>query len=146
MFCTVALLLSTLHIPAEVKGKKVALQDLPPAVYQTVQGLIAGAEMKGLSQEKENGRTVYEVETVKNGKTRDALIDTTGRILELEESTTLSEVPGPVKTAIEKAAGNGKITKIETITRGHSVRYEAIITKAGRSSELTFTGDGSIVQ
>lgn len=66
MFFTIVLLIAALHIPAEDKEGKVALKDLPAAAQKKVQELIAGVEMKGLSQEKENGRTVYEVETVKN--------------------------------------------------------------------------------
>jgi uncharacterized membrane protein YkoI len=125
--------------------KKVALKDLPAAAQKAVQDLIKGAELKGLSQEEENGKTVYEVETIKNGKSRDAVIDATGAILELEEETTLNEIPGPSKAAIEKAAANGKVAKVEVVTKGNSKTYEAAITKAGKKSEIKVTTDGSIV-
>jgi uncharacterized membrane protein YkoI len=144
--CTIVLFLLGSGIFAEEKEKKVALKNLPPAVQKSVQDLIKGAELKGLSQEEENGKTIYEVETIKNGKTRDALIDAAGAILEIEEGTTLNEIPGPAKAAIEKAATGGKVTKVETVTKGGVTNYEAIITKSGKNSEIKVKADGSIIK
>ena len=144
--CAIALLLSLSSIFAEEKETKVALKDLPPAAQKAVQNLIKGAELKGLSKEEENGKTVYEIETLKNGKTRDALIDASGAVLEIEEGTTLNEIPGPAKIAIEKAATGGKITKVETVTKGGDITYEAAIKKAGKSSEIKVKADGSIIK
>ncbi len=144
--CVIALLLSVSSIFAEEKETKVALKDLPPAAQKAVQNLIKGAELKGLSKEEENGKTVYEVETLKNGKTRNALIDAGGAILEIEESTDLNEIPGPAKIAIEKASAGGKITKVETVTKGGATTYEAAIKKAGKSSEIKLKADGSKIK
>jgi len=143
LFFTAALLVTTFSLRAE---ENVSLKDLPPAAQKTVQDLIRGAEMKGLSKEKANGHIVYEVETIKNGKTRDALVAANGTILEIEEGTTLNEIPEPAKTAIEKAAANGKITKIEIITKGNSVSYEAVIRKTGKNSEIQVKADGSLIK
>jgi uncharacterized membrane protein YkoI len=141
--CAVALLFLASGISAE---KKVALKDLPPAAQKAVQDLIKGAELKGLSQEVENGQTLYEAETIKNGKTRDVVIDATGAVLEIEEGTTLNEIPAPAKAAIEKAAAGGKVTKVEIVTKGKSTNYEAAITKAGKNSEIKVAADGSIIK
>jgi uncharacterized membrane protein YkoI len=102
--------------------------------------------MKSLSKEEENAQTVYEVETIKNGKSRDILIDASGSVLEVEESVTLNEIPGPAKTAIEKAATGGKITKLETVTKDGVTNYEAAIEKADKSSEIKVMANGSIVK
>jgi uncharacterized membrane protein YkoI len=129
-----------------IAEEKVALKDLPAAAQKTVQDLIKGAALKGLSKEADKGKTVYEVETIKNGKTRDALIDEGGVILEIEESTTLNEIPGPAKATFEKAATGGKVTKVETITQNGVTNYEAVITKAGKSSEIKVSANGSIIK
>ena len=128
------------------REKKVALKDLPPAAQKTVQEQLKGAEFKGLSQETEQGKTVYELETVVKGKTRDILIDANGSILEIEEATTLDAIPAPARAAIEKAATGGKIKTVETVTKGGKVYYEAAITKAGKGSELQVTADGAIIK
>jgi uncharacterized membrane protein YkoI len=131
---------------AEEKEAKVAIKDLPQAAQKAVQDLIKGAELKGLSKEEENGKTVYEVETIKNGKIRDVVIDAAGAILEIEEGTTLNDIPVPAKAAIEKAATGGKITKVETVTKGGVTNYEAAITKSGKNSEIKVKADGSIIK
>jgi uncharacterized membrane protein YkoI len=143
MFCMLILFLSTAGTTAE---KKVQLKDLPPAAQKFVQDLIRGAELKGLSQEEENGKIVYEIETIKNGKARDILIDSSGSVLESEEATTLDEIPVPAKAAIEKAAVEGKITRVETVTRKDITHYEAVITKAGKKSEIKVAADGSTIK
>ena len=61
------------------------MKDLPPAVQQSVQAQTAGAQIKGFSKETEKGKTVYEVETLVNGKTRDITLDATGAVVELDE-------------------------------------------------------------
>jgi|WetSurMetagenome_2_1015567.scaffolds.fasta_scaffold592793_1 uncharacterized membrane protein YkoI len=143
--CTIALLLAS-GIFAEEKEEKIALKDMPPAAQKAVQDLIKGAKLQGLSKEEENGKTVYEIETIKNGKKRDVLIDAAGAILEIEEGTTLYEIPGPAKAAIEKAATGGRVTRVETVTIGGVTDYEAAITKAGNNSEIKVKADGSIIK
>ena len=63
---------------------KVKMTDLPLAVQAAVKEQTKTATLVGLSKEKERGKTVYEVETKMNGKTRDLLIDATGAIVEIE--------------------------------------------------------------
>ena len=36
------------------------------------------ATLKGVSEEKENGKTVYELESMIDGRTRDVMIDSAG--------------------------------------------------------------------
>jgi uncharacterized membrane protein YkoI len=137
-------LLTTLTAVALLAGAaetKVKLADLPVQVQKTVQEQTKNAELKGLSKEVENGKTFYEIETIVNGKSRDLLVDPSGKIIELEEATTLESVPAAVKAAL---APKGKILKIETVTRGKAVSYEAVVSKNGKKSEIAVEADGTI--
>jgi uncharacterized membrane protein YkoI len=137
-------LLTTLTAVALLAGAaetKVKLADLPAQVQKTVQEQTKNAELKGLSKEVENGKTFYEIETIVNGKSRDLLVDPSGKIIELEEATTLESVPAAVKAAL---APKGKILKIETVTRGKAVSYEAVVSKNGKKSEIAVEADGTI--
>jgi uncharacterized membrane protein YkoI len=137
-------ILATISILAGVgiaAEKKVKLADLPAPVQKTVQEQTKNAELKGLSEEVENGKTFYEIETIVNGKSRDLLVDPTGRIVELEEATTFESVPAAVKAAL---APKGKILKIETVTKGGAVSYEAVVSKNGKKSEIAVEADGAI--
>ena len=122
--------------------KPIKMKDVPPAVQKAVHEHTKGAELKGLSKEVENGKAFYEVETVVNGHSRDLLLDKTGTVVEVEEGVALDSIPAPVKSAIEKAAGS-KITKVEMVTKGPTVSYEAAITKTGKKVEVAVNPDGS---
>jgi hypothetical protein len=53
-------------------------------------------------------------------------------------------LPDAVKTGFTKAAGNGKISKVETVTEGGVVKYEAAL-KGGRYKEITVDTSGKLV-
>ena len=126
--------------------KKVKIENLPPAVQKTVKQEIQNATLVGLSSEVEKGKTVYELETKKpNGQTRDLMIDTAGAIFSVEEEVGLESIPAAAKSAIEKAAKGGRVTRVETVTEGKVVTYEAAITKSGKKSSITVKSDGGIV-
>ena len=123
---------------------KVTLESLPPAVQATVKQETKTATLAGLSKEKEKGKTAYEVETMVNGKSRDLVLDEKGTILEVEEEIDIATLPAAAKAAIEKKAAGGKITKVEKLTAGTAVSYEAAITgKSGKKSEVGVNADGS---
>ena len=123
--------------------KTVKMADLPPAVQKAVQEQTQGATLQGISKEKENGKTQYEVETVSNGLTRDMMIDASGAVTSVEQEVKLDSLPAPAKAAIEKRAGSGKIVKVETVTKGQSVTYEAAVKKGLKTSEFSVNADGS---
>jgi uncharacterized membrane protein YkoI len=139
----VTLALAAAAIAAETK---VQMKDLPPAVQQAVQAQAAGGQIKGLSKETEKGKTVYEAETMVNGKSRDISFDATGAVVEIEEQAALDSIPAAAKVAIEKKTIGGRIKTVETVTKGSTVVYEAEYTKGGKSHEFQVRADGSDVK
>ena len=130
--------------PIFADEKKIQSKDLPPAVQKAVPAETKGAEIKGYNQETEKGKTFYEVETMLNGKSRDLLFDASGALVEVEEEVALDSIPSAAKAAIEKRAASGKVNKVESVTKGQSVSYEAAITtKTGKRSEVAVKADGS---
>ena len=131
----------TVALLAGAAETKIKLADLPAPVQKTVQEQTKNAELKRLSKEVENGKTFYEIEIIVNGKSRDLLVDPSGKIVELEEAVTLESVPAAVRAAL---APKGRILKIETVTRRNAVSYEAVISKNGKKSEIAVEADGVI--
>ena len=143
------LTVSVVLVAASLAGaeKRVKMANLPPAVQKTVQEQSQGATIRGLSIEEENGKTFYEAELKVNGHNKDVLIDPTGAIVEVEEQVTLESLPPAAKTALEKQAGKGKITFVESVTKGSSVvAYEAKIKTAGKTSEIRVSPEGAAVK
>lgn len=125
---------------------KVALRDAPAAVQKAVQAQTKSAAIAGLTKEVENGKTVYELETKANGRSKDIIIGSDGSILSVEEEVALDSIPAPAKAAIEKKAAGGKISKVEAVTEGGKLSYEATIVTKGKESEVKVAADGSVMK
>jgi uncharacterized membrane protein YkoI len=124
--------------------KKIQMKDLPAAVQKTVQAEEAkGAKIVGLATEVAGGKTMYEVETTVSGHRRDLLLDASGRIVEAEEETSIDAVPAAVKTAFE---ARGKVSKVETVTKGTTVTYEAVVEKNGKKTEVAVNAAGKPIK
>ncbi len=122
----------------------VKMKDLPPAVQKTVAEQTKGAQIKGISKEVEKGKTTYEVETLLNGKSRDLTFDAAGTLVSVEEAVALETIPAAAKASIEKLAVGGEIKSVESVTKGQTVRYEAVIVKGLKKSEVVVAADGSV--
>ena len=120
--------------------KRIKKSDLPPSVLKTAEEQAKGATVKGYAKETEDGQTFYEVETVAGGKSRDILIDAGGKLVEVEEQKDLDSIPAAAKAALEKS---GKVLKVESVTRGNNVAYEAIVQSKGKKSEVKVDAEGN---
>jgi uncharacterized membrane protein YkoI len=143
---TRAILLTTVLLFAGLavaQEKKIKRSDLPPAVEKTVAAQSAGATVKGFSKEIEKGQTYYEAELILNGHTKDILIDANGAIVEVEEEVAMNALPTEVKAGLQAKAGEGKLVKVETLTKNDKlVAYEAQVRKGGKKSEVQVGPDG----
>ena len=138
---TLALLISTL--PALTQEKKIKRSDLPPAVEKTVAAESQGATILGFSQEKENGQIFYEAEMMVNGHSKDILMDASGAVVEVEEQVALDSLPTAVKDGLQSKAGNGKLVKVESLSKHDKlVAYEAQVSTGGKKSEVQVGPDG----
>ena len=126
--------------------QRVKLKDLPQAVQKTVQEQSQGATIKGFSKEIERGQTYYEVELKVDGHGKDVLIDPSGRVVEIEEEVALDALPPDVRAGILQQAGQGKVLKVESITKDSAIlMYEAVVRKAGKKSEIKVGLDGKLL-
>jgi uncharacterized membrane protein YkoI len=131
-------------VAAFAAEKKVKLESLPAALQAAIQAQTKGATIGGITTETEKGKTTYEVETTLNGRSRDLVFDRAGAILTSEDEVELDSIPAAAKAAIQKKATGGKITKVEKLTAGSTVSYEATITtKSGRKTEYGVNADGT---
>jgi uncharacterized membrane protein YkoI len=124
--------------------KKIQMKDLPAAVQKTVLAEESkGAKIVGLTTEVEGGKKVYEVETTVGGRTKDLLLNAAGVIIETEEETAIDAVPAAVKSALE---ARGAVGKVETVTRGSRVTFEAVVEKNGKKREVAVNAAGKPIK
>jgi len=128
----------------EHKSKTIQLKDLPPSVQKTVQDNLKGGTIKTIGKEKEDGIEQYEIETTVNGKARDFNVAVDGRLLVVEEATTIDAIPAAAKTAILKQVGGGTVTMVETFARpAQPLLYEAAYKDTkGKRHEMLVNADG----
>ena len=125
---------------AHAADQKTTLKNLPPAVKATVDAESKGATIKGISSEKEGGKTVYELETLVNGRTRDLMIDASGKVYLVEEQLDIDKAPPAVRAALE---AKGKIVALESVVEHGKTRYEGRVkTKAGKTVAVEVDADG----
>jgi hypothetical protein len=136
-------LLLTVSAPAQEQEKKIKRSDLPPAVEKTVVEQSQGASIHGFSREKDNGQTYYEAELMVDGHSKDILMDSAGMLVEVEERIPIKSLPPTVRDGLQAKAGNGKLVKVETLTKkGKLVAYEAQVLANGHLSEVQVGPNG----
>jgi threonine dehydrogenase-like Zn-dependent dehydrogenase len=125
----------------------VSCNTLPAAVLSQAKTQAGDATIRGCVKDKENGKLIYEVETLKDGRSRDIEFDASGSVLEVEQEVMGSSVPAAVSDAIAAAAKGGKIGKIESVTSGGAIaNYETTITRQGQRREVAFSPQGAPVK
>ena len=95
------------------ESKALQLRDLPASVQKTVQDTLKGGEIKHITKEKEDGIEQYEIESTLNGKSRDFNVAVDGRLLVVEEATTMDAIPAAARAAIQKKVGSGTVMTVE---------------------------------
>jgi hypothetical protein len=139
---TIATVLLTVSA-ANAADKKVSKAQLPAPVQKTVDEQTKGATVLGFAIEEEKGKTFYEAETKVNGHSKDLLIDGSGKVVEVEEEVALESLPQEVQNGLKKAAGEGKLGKVESLTKGGKlVGYEAVVHKGSKKSEVQVGPNG----
>lgn len=126
-----------LALPSFAQERTIKPAELPAAVQQAVAKQTEGATIRGFSEEKENGRILYEAALTVNGHTKDVSLDRAGNVVEVEEEIEFDSLPATVKDGLQSKAGNGKIIKVESLTKHDKlVAYEAKVIRGGKKSEV----------
>jgi uncharacterized membrane protein YkoI len=124
--------------------KSLALKDLPPAVQKSVNDNLKGGQIRNIGKETEHGVAQYEIETMLNGKHRDFNVDTKGKLILVEEETSIDSIPAAAKAGILKKVGDGNLGMVELFMRGGKTMYEAAYTsKDGKKHEVLVKADGT---
>jgi uncharacterized membrane protein YkoI len=139
------LFILVLGFAASMSGqeKRIKRADLPPAVQKTADEQSKGATIRGYTSETEEGKLEYEVEMIVDGHTKDVSFDPSGNVLEVEEQVALDKLPAEVREGLQKKAGIGKLTKVESIVKHDKlVAYEAQVLDGSKRSEVRVGPDG----
>lgn len=148
----VALAVVVLVAPAiraeDEKEEKIPLNKLPKAVVEAVKAKFAGATLVSAEKEKEDGKTVYEVNIKHKGHTIEVTVTPEGKIVSVEKTIKANELPEAVATALKKKYPRATIKVIEELSKGDKVTgYEVLLVTAGKKTvEVVFDPSGKITK
>jgi len=126
---------------------RVSCDTLPARILSRAKSEAGDATIRGCVKDKESGKVTYEVETLKDGRSMDFVLDASGSVIEVEQEVTVSSLPTAVSDAIAKAAQGGKVGKVESVSRGGAIAsYETTITRNGQRREVAFSPQGNPVK
>ena len=126
--------------------KRISAKRLPSAVQAAFHKSYPAATIKGASSEVENGKTLYEIESVDGKTNRDLLYTGDGLCVEIEETISISALPDAVSKALMKEAGRAKVQKAEKLTKGETIQYEFVIGSGKVKREVVIEPGGKIVK
>ena len=145
---------------AAIADVNVSMEELTPAVRETVEKYSEGAVVKEIEIENEDGRKICEVEIMKDGKEIEFQVSMEGEFLgyeneeneeekeveEEERKIAIENVPEPVKIAIRDIAGEHEIKEIELERENGVDVYEAEYYIDGVEHSLECSANGEILE
>lgn len=144
----IAMAASVTGFAAVAQEAKIAAKDVPAPVIAAFKAAYPKAIIKGYAQEKENGKTFYEIESKDGDTGRDVLYHSDGQIAEIEETIAASDLPAAAQAVVRTKFPGGVVTKAEKTTeksaQGDKVGYEVIVRQGKKRSTLEFDVDGTL--
>ena len=131
------------YMPQEESVKK---KDVPKAILDSFEKTYPKAKIDGFSKETENGKTVYEVESVEGKIHRDITYNTDGSVIALEETLPVGDFPEAVRASLTKEFPKAKVVKAEKVTEGTTIHFEVLLKTGKKSSEVVFDAAGKVIK
>ena len=129
------------------KEEKVPLDKLPKAVVDAVKAKFEGAELVSAEKEKEDGKEVYEVAIKHKGHNIEVTLTPDGKIVSMEKEIEAKDLPKVVSEALDAKYPKATIKKLEEVTEGDKLTYEALIVTAdNKTVEVVFDPQGKVVK
>jgi len=118
---------------------------LPKVILDAFTKAYPKAVIKNVAEEKENGKTTWEVESTDNGMARDPVYNPDGTVVDIEEEVAAASLPPAVTAALKAKHPKAIITKAEKLITGKTFVYELTIGGAGSVTSIELTADGKAV-
>lgn len=128
------------------KERSIKKKEMPKAILDAFQKTYPHATIKSFAKEKENGKTVYEVESADGTTNRDLIYNPDGSVVSIEETISFDVLPQPVRDALEKSYPKMRPEKCEKLTKGTVVHYEVVMKHGKKTMELLYDENGTLVK
>lgn len=139
-------LLLTATLGAQEQEKKLTKKELPSAVLSAFQKSYPKAGIKGIAEEKKEGKTYYEIESLDGKISRDLLYHADGSVAEIEETMNAADLPEAVKSSIDAKFPKAKIAKVEKVIKGTALSFSVTVKSAKEKVALDMDAAGQVLR
>ena len=141
----IAVVVSLVSLTALAQEKKITAKQVPAAVISAFKNSYPNATIRGYAQEKEHGKTFYEIESNEGTTRRDILYNADGTVAETEESIAPKDMPADAQQAIHQKYPKAVISLAEKTTAGDKITYEVAARQAKRRISMEFDANGKVL-
>lgn len=145
-------LAASILVPAShAHEEQLPLAHVPKQVLDAVEARFANARITGAAKETENGRMVYEVTLVEDGRNVDVTASPSGQLLTIEKTIEATALPGTPAAALQSKYPGAIYRKVEEVVElgkqpERPAYYEVDLETADRHAvEVKVTPDGAII-
>jgi uncharacterized membrane protein YkoI len=126
-------------------AESILADQLPPAVWKTIQSRSDGRQPSSIQKEDAEGTVIYEVVfSVGGDQERTLTVGGDGTLLSVEIA--LTEAPAAVQKTIAAQLGGGSLDGIERASEGGETTYDVdFTTKGGEERSLSVAEDGTLL-
>ena len=124
------------------QDKVIEKAKVPAQVLKAFSDSYPNATVKAYKTEKEKGKIYFEIESVDGKMRRDLLYAPDGKVVEIEETVDMSQIPAAISKALKKDFPSASIIKSEKTTQGAAISYEFVLTSKKRKYEVAYSAEG----
>ena len=119
------------------------LSRQPVPVQNAIRTQLGDGQLRAINQDENDGGIVYDVEMVRNGRTRSFSVGAEGELLDVE--VFLAELPAAAQQAIRTKVGTATLGEIDKSIDDGEASYEVEMISAGKSRTFTVDSGGKLV-
>jgi len=142
LICATTLLALAASAPAQ--EKKITKNEVPAPVLASFAKVFPKAQATGFSQEKEDGKMLYEVESKEGTISRDVTFAADGKLMVVEEAVAVKDLPAAVRATFDKE--KAKLSMAEKVTRGATIEYEGHFNDGKKKYEVVTDASGKLLK
>jgi uncharacterized membrane protein YkoI len=147
MATAAGLVLITLAIGVRGDESKISFDQVPKPVVDAIKAKFPGARPKAAVKEVEDGKTLFEITIIYQGKSIDVVAKPDGTITAIEKLIDAKDLPKPVTATLNSKYPGATVKKAEELTEDGKVSYEVSLTTADKKTVgVTLDPQGKILE
>jgi len=118
------------------------LSRQPVPVQNAIRAQLGGGRLRTIDQDENDGETIYDVEMVRDGKTRSFSVSAEGELLDAE--VFMEELPAAIQQAIRTKVGSATLGEIDKSIDDGQASFEVEMITAGKTRTFSLDATGKL--